>query len=271
MPSMPSISTTRRTLAQVEALARATLVSLMRQRLTPLLLGFAAFGVAVALLMSTVDIGVRFRLFEDLLLAAEGLLLHALALLYGFDLLRRDQADLLYILPLSTTLGRSRYLVARFLGVVAGVFAVTLVMLLLDTALLAAVEGAVRPAFLGQVALFGMSAGLLAALVFALAQVTSPLGAVLYAAAFWVAGNGLDEAYLFAGQHLPSFGMLAVKVAYLLLPNFSLFDLTSMVVNGASVSPVRWLFPIAYGAGYAGLLVAVAARRFRGRVLVGGD
>ncbi len=268
---MPSTSTIRRCLSQLEAVARASVISLLRQRLTPLLAGFGLLCVAVALLMSTIDIGVRFRLFENLLLSAEVLLLHALALLYAFELLRRDQADMLYVLPLATALGRGRYLAGRYLGVVAALGLFVLLCVVLDLGLSLATEGAWRPLLAGQAALFGLSAALLAALVFAFAQLSSPLGAVLYAVALWLIGNGLDELYIYLQQEGGAAALALGRGLYYLLPDFSFFDLTSRVINRDPIAAADWLFAVAYGLGYSALALLFAARRFRRRVLAGGE
>ena len=61
-------------LSFVSAIARATLISLLRNRLTVFLISMMVLFTLLCVLISTVDAGIRFRLFENLMLSGPGII-----------------------------------------------------------------------------------------------------------------------------------------------------------------------------------------------------
>ena len=92
-----------------------TALSLLRQKITSFFLITTIFLIGIGTLMSTVDIGIRFRLFENILLASQTLLIHLFAWIYTFEQWRKEFSQNLFVLPLSTDISRFQYLVGRYL------------------------------------------------------------------------------------------------------------------------------------------------------------
>lgn len=217
--------------------------------------------------MSSVDIGVRFRLFENLLISFQALLLHLAAWLYLFEMLRKEQAFGLYVLPLSTPLPRWQYFLGRFFGVAWLIASLTLLFLALDTVLLAWISQSVKPALLWQVAMLGCSALLGMALMQFLAVLTNPITAVVYSIMLWLIGNGLDELVIFAGQKLNVASQSICWTLYYLWPNFSFFDFTDRVANGYAVTATQTSFTLCYCLGYCALLLGAACFLYQKQAL----
>lgn len=250
------------------ALARATLLSLLRNRLTSFTLVLLVAFTALSLLMSTVDAGIRIRLFENILISVQTFLLYAVSWLFAFDLLRREQQELLYVLPLSTGISRSEYLCGRFLGLVFFLVILGACLLFLDALLLLVVEENIVMDVLLQIALTMCGAVLAAALVFALAVWTSAFAAVIFAVMLWVIGHGLDELIVFADQQLPAGAFHVSQGLYYLLPNFSITDMSTHVLNRLPMSWQAWLLPALYCLGYSALIMALACQAFHKKALV---
>ena len=213
---------------------------------------FASFA------LSSANIGQPYKLFWDLLLFVQAFWLHALALLWAYELAKNEQLLRLARLPLSTPMSRSRYEASRFLALALAFSPLLLLLAAINTVL---ANGMVA----WQGALFGLSALLAGFLVLTLARFFAPVSAVLYATALVVVGNGLDELYLYAGFQ-ESIGLLdpVAKLLYIALPNFSLFDHQSAAVAG--LLPDFWSFaglPVSYALLMGAALLALSVWRLR--------
>lgn|GEM_PF-1133043 len=255
---MLCISNTHRSLQPLKAVATATFKSLLRQRITPFMLVLGGLFMGLGLLLSSVDLGVRYRLFENILLSAQIFLLHALAWLYLFEVLRQEQALNLCVLPLSAGIPRAHYYAAKFLGVLGIVLLYGLFFVLVDALLMWLIEGQWRVPVLLQVSLFVVSAVLAMALLWFFAAFVSPINAVIYSILLWFIGHGLDELWIVVSQQLGGLAMFVVTAGYYLLPNFSFFDLMSLTVNQQPMAWAAYFFGVFYGLGYSLILVGFA-------------
>ena len=253
------------------AIARATLVSLLRNRLTTFLISLMVMFTLLCVVISTVDAGVRFRLFENLMLSGQALLLYGFAWLYSFEILRREQSDLLFMLPLSTGIARSDYLIGRFLGLSLVIMILGGCFVLLDAILMFWLEGAFIWQPLMQIVITTFGAILAAAIVFCFGVITSAFSAVIYSLLFWLIGHGLDELYLFAEQQMSVVAQSITKLFYYLLPNFSLTDLSTTALNRLPSTSWDWIFPMIYSLGYSAILLLIASSLYRRKALVGND
>jgi hypothetical protein len=226
------------------------------------ILALLVLSILAAFALSTADIGQPYKLFYDLLLFVQSFWLHALLLLWAYELAKNEQSFHLARLPLSTPLSRRAYEAGRFGALVLA--ALPLLVLLAVVNLLLA-EGALA----WQGALYGFSALLAGFLVLILSRFVAPASAVLYATALLVIGNGLDEFYLYA--HFEESGASLVwlaKTLYVALPNFSLFDHQSALIGGA---PWAWFsfvwLPIGYGVLLGWLIFEISCFCFRKKAL----
>jgi hypothetical protein len=232
--------------------------SLWRSGLVKGILFMLALSLAAAFILSSADIGKANKLFWDLLLVFEALWLHALALLWAYELCKEEELLFLARLPLSTPLTRSRYEGGRFLALAAAFLPVCVLILLINAVV-------ASPLVVWQSLLYALSALLGGFLVLTLSRFVSPVSAILFSAALVAIGNGLDELYLYAilkksGAVMKVFS----ETLYVILPNFSLFDRQSEAVEGIVDSAFGfWVLPVAYFALLAGALFSLAVWRFK--------
>lgn len=253
------------------AIARATFTSLLRNRLTAFLLSLVLLFTLMCLIISTVDEGIRFRLFENLMLSSQTLLLYGFAWLYSFEILRREQSDLLFMLPLSTGVSRSSYLIGRFVGLALVIFVLGCCFLLLDLLLIFWLEKTIVWQLLMQILITTCGAILAAAIVFCFGVFTPAFSAVIYSLLFWLIGHGLDELYLFAEHHMSAIAQIMTKSFYYVLPNFSLTDLSTIALNRLPSTSWDWAFPIVYSLTYSILLLFIASIFYQRKALVADD
>lgn len=254
-------------LFSIITIARATVYSLLRSSLTKFLLSLVLLLVIISWASSSVDMGIRFRLFENTLLATQCLMMNLLAWFFSFDVLRRDESEKLYMLPLSTSISPGIWQLGRFVGVIAVLTGTGLLLLILDQALLLSLEGSLPLAMLLQLFLYILSACLSVAVIFCLAAFVPVLSAVIYAVIIWIIGNGLDELLLVAEDKFGDSAQQLSLLFYYLLPNFSFFDISSDALNHLPVDAGDTLFRLLYPGLYSLLLVMIAAFVYSRKVI----
>jgi Cu-processing system permease protein len=253
------------------AIAHATFLSLLRNRFTVFLISLVVLFTLLCLAMSTVNIGIRFRLFENLILSSQTFLLYGVAWLYGFDILRRDQQELLFMLPLSTGMSRRAYYSGRFWGLVALILLIGFSFVVINIVLIAYLEHAIVWPIIFQTVITIFGAILSAAILMCFGVNLSAFSAVIYSILMWFIGHGLDELVLFSEKQLnPSLHSIT-QMLYSTLPNFSLTDLSSIALNRLPNSAIDWLFPVFYCSIYSALLIALACLLYEKKSLAGND
>lgn len=253
---------------KITVLAITTFRSCKRQKITTFLLIIIGLSIALGLLMSTVDIGIRFRLFENILISTQIMVIHGLAWIYAFEVMRRETYCGLFVLPLSTSLKRHHYILGKFIGInmIIGLFC--LLMVFLDFTLLSIIEHQFRLPILWQIILSFFSAFMTVSLFYFFSTITSAVQALLYTISCWFIGHGLDELYLFVTQNALETIKPLIYALYLIFPNFSFFDMTSEVLATQTLNQQQVFFPVIYSLGYSSLLLFFTARNFKQKSLL---
>ena len=218
--------------------------------------------MAGALLMLSFDIGVRYRLLENTLLASQCFLLHLFAWSFGFDVLKKNTAEKLYVLPFSTSLSARSWLLGRFSGAAILVVGMGLLFLLVDTVLFAALKIDIFSVLMLQVLLYVASACLSLAVIFFLSCFLDVLSALIYGVVLWIIGHGLDELLLLTDQQFEPAVQILVQCFYYLLPNFSFFDISSQALNRLPIETEKLVFILTYPLIYIVVLLDIGAAIF---------
>lgn len=234
------------------------------------ILGILLLIVTYAL--SDVNIAVKFKLFEDVLLSSQMLLFHLAALFYAFELLSKDRHQGLFVLPLSTGMGHGSYLFSLWGGISIMVTILWGLFALVDVGILFLIEGEVHLLIIWQLFLYLLSALLVTALVVAGSRYVPSLNALIYAITFWMVGGGLDELLLFAEKGDSAALYFLASGLFYIFPNFSFFDFQSMVVNRAPLDAYAfYLFPIIYFLTATFLILMLGWLQYRKQALHVGD
>ncbi len=253
------------------AVCRFALTLLAKERSAYLVIVLAVAFVGLALVFGDTQIGAPHKLFEDTLLATQAFLLQGAALFYGFLLRSKEEALGLHVLPLAYGLSRGRYLLGMMLAPAALLGLVALGLAAADTVLIFLVEGSLRSAVLAQLLAYYLASMLLGMVFFTLSHYVSITNALLYTVVLVLVGNALDEVLIYVKTLQAPEALVAVKLLFYLLPNFSLYDFQSAVVNRRDIGWYTGLvFPLAYTLVWGALLYGVAWLRFVTKVLRGG-
>ncbi|HET9554211.1 MAG TPA: ABC transporter permease [Anaeromyxobacteraceae bacterium] len=249
-------------------IARVTLAEALRDRLLYNLVVFAVLLVAGSLTISQLTLGDQFRIIANIGTSATQVFGLLIAVFLGVGLVSREMDRRTCYPALARPVSRAGFVVGKYLGLLAT--------LGLNVALMAAATGVMLSLYVGQQALsvpafaaaFALTflqlavAGALAVLFSTFSTATlSAIFALSIVGAGWLFGE--VRAFWVAARQVELKGLIRVLDA--LLPNMSLLDLKESVTYGDPVTLGSVLARAAYGAGYAGVLVALAALVFSRR------
>jgi ABC-type transport system involved in multi-copper enzyme maturation permease subunit len=172
---------------------------------------------------------------------------------------------------LAKPIGRTRFLLGKYLGTSTVLFVSVLVMAAVHQGLMLYASGALEPRLLlGALAILLMLL-LLAALATFFSTVASPFLSGMFTLALYLTGRSLHHMkYLILKlenvYEMPS-AAVPLKVLYYLVPNFAVYDIDGEVVHGLSL-PDGYLGMLAlYTLAYSAVLLAGAALAFSRRDL----
>lgn len=259
-------------LKKVHALSSFYMQSMLKQKASYIFVILTLVILVLSWLSSDLNIGKKYKLFEDLMLTSQMFLLHLAAIFYAFEMLQKERLSGSFVLPLSTHISRRTYLFASFLAMTKLLLLLMSIFMLIDAVVLFIVESEIVWLVLFQLFLYTLSAILVVYLILMFAQYVSIMNALIYALTLFVIGGALDELYRYVFYLHPDESLQPlVTVLYYAVTNFSLFDIQSFVVN-RSVFETRILIePVIYFFIMATLVFYVATIKFEKRVLKVGE
>lgn len=232
------------------------------------LAGVVAAGVALLALTqvaSPLALGEGRRLTVDLGLSGVSVLGLLVVLLVGTSLVAREiERRTIYNL-LSRPITRAAYLVGKWAGLSAALWAVAL---LLGLALLALLElrgfsGHGR-AVTEAVYLAGLELTVVTSLAVLFSALSTPVLSALYTLALYAVGQWSYDLRGFAARFPEPLSTLLETVANL-VPNLPLFNMRALAAAGSTTSAGHLGMATAYAAVYAGCVLALAAAAFERR------
>lgn len=232
------------------------------------LAGLVVAGVAViaiAQVASPLAMGESRRLTVDLGLTAISLLGLLAVLLVGTSLVAKEVERRTIYNLLSRPITRPTYLVGKWAGLSAALWAMALA---LGAALwlLVALRGA--PGLAGPlveaVYLAGLEMTVITALAVLFSALSTPVLSALYTLAFFLIGNWSDDLRAFA-SHAPAGAAAVLHTVANLVPNLPLFNMRTLVAEGHGAPALQLGMATLYAAAYVGCVLYLAAAAFESR------
>lgn len=287
-------------LLQIIAIARNTLVELIRQKIFYIILVFALCAIGSSIFMARLSFQEEFQMLKDVCLGAMSIFTSLLAILATANFLPKDLEERTIYTLLSKPVPRFAYLLGKLLGIISllflftvlmsGVFA--LILWLRESAVLAATAAqfaenpeakeelqaalqAVRDSTFnvnlvpGIIIIFVKSALLASMTLFISTFSTSSLFTVMISAAIYFIGHLQATArdYWLEGVTGEWWKTLLVAVVALVFPDLQAFNLADDVIAGVAIPFALFLKTFALGWTYVAVYFALAAFVFSGREL----
>jgi ABC-type transport system involved in multi-copper enzyme maturation permease subunit len=253
---------------QTWAIAVTTIREALRERLLHNLLVFAVLLVIGSLTISQLTLGEQFRIIANIGTSATQIFGTLIAVFLGVGLVTREIDRRTCYPALARPVSRAGFVVGKYLGL--------LVTLALNVALMALATGLMLVAYRGTATfldrsyaatflLTGVQLAICGAFAVLFSTFTTATLASIYTLAIVGAGWLFGEVRSFWLQAKQVELKSLVRVLDVLLPNMSLLDLKESVTYGDPVALGSVLARAAYGVGYAGTLVLLAAFLFTRR------
>ncbi len=254
----------------IAAIAAVTVREALRQKLAVNLLVFALALLSATLTISALTFGEQYRIIVDLGLSSMEIFGTLIAVLLGAGLVARDVERRSLYPVLAKPVSRTRYLVGRYLGLLATVTLNMLAMELVFGAVLATYLGGLG--FLRDTPFFPVLASMVVrfAVVGAIAAFFSTFStatlATIFALSLVVAGHLSSDLVRYWGAQGPVAAAIG-KVAYLIVPNLEALNLKEAMVYRDPIPVSFALTGLGYGVAYSVAVVAFAAAIFSRRDL----
>jgi len=256
--------------SKIAAIASVTIREAIRQKLAVNLLVFAVGILAASITISSLTFGEQYRIIADIGLSAMEIFGTLIAVFLGAGLIARDVERRSLYTVIAKPVSRARYLLGRYLGLVA-----TLLLNLAAMALVFALVLAIYTRGLGFLRDTPFLAVLLSmavrfAVVSALATLFSCFStatlAAIFSLALVVAGHLSSDLLRYWSAQGKGAGALGTA-AFLLVPNLEALNLKEAMVYKDRIPLSFAATGVAYGLLYAAAVIALAIAVFSRRDL----
>ncbi len=250
------------------AIAQNTVREALRERLLYNLVVFAIVLIAGSLTISQLTIGEQFRIIADIATSSTQVFGTVIAVFLGVSLVSRELDRRTAYVILARPVSRAQFIVGKYLGLLATILLNVLVMAATTVVVfMIYARGGQIPggAFLAAFGLLVVQFAICLALAVLFASFSTATLATIFSLTLVGAGHVFSEVRAFWLKS-PEAGMKQlVRILDFTLPNMGLLDMKEALTYGDPIQTGSVLARAAYGLGYAGVLVAIAAMVFSRR------
>ncbi|UCE86443.1 MAG: ABC transporter permease subunit [Deltaproteobacteria bacterium] len=252
-------------LIRIYTLAGNTLREVIRNRILYVLLCFAIVLIATGVVLSALSYVEQERILQDVGLGSIRLFGTVIAIFLGVGVLHKEVDRRTIYTILSKPISRSEFVLGKYLGLTATIW----LQLLIMSAAFALISWlAHAPLGTGHAAallLSGLEMSLMVAVATLFSAFTTPMLASFFTAGIWVVGHlTRDLRQLASHSDVSAVRELAVWI-HRLLPDLESFNVSIQAVHGLPIEGSEVTLPIAYGIGYASLVLILAIVLFERR------
>lgn len=260
-------------LHRVFAIALNTYREAIRNRVMGVLLLFALGLIAFSTVLGALSLSEDVRIVKDIGLAGIDGFCAIISLFLGVNLLGKELDRKTVYSMLSKPIRRSEFLLGKFVGLLA-TMAVLLVVMSCVLAVVLMFKGGSYDALLlrAQVLIF-FEVVLLVAISLLFSAFSTPYLSAMFTGALWVIGRNMAELTAFVEKKIPDDNVRALASFVLkLLPDFHVFYVSGANLDGRLASIhgqfVNWSYvgwSASYAIGYGLLCLLIASELFRRR------
>lgn len=235
-----------------------------RNRVTVVVFVFAFLMLFISTVALDLTVATFERVMLDLGLGVMSLISAGLVIFLGSGLIPREIERRTIFVVLSKPISRSSFVVARFLGNIATIMVLVLVMSAVLGAQLWAQDFPPGRIFFVSVLGILLQALVLNAVCFVLASSMSQFPAALAGVCLYVVGHMSTDLYRMADRATGAMAGIG-KALWLLMPQLDRLDFKARATYGEVTSNGELLSALAYSFGYAVVLLVVASAFFTRR------
>lgn len=250
------------------AIAATTVREALRERLMYNLVAFALVLIAGALTISQLTVGEQFRIIANVGTGTAQAFGTLIAVFVGVGLVSKEIDRRTCYPVLARPIGRGAFVVGKYLGLVFVLALNTAVMMAVNAATILAYEhdlSFVGTPFFACYGLLLVQFAVCAAFAVLFSSFSTATLATIFTLSVIVAGHVFSSVRGF-WLRSPKAGLKGlVHLLDVILPNMGLLDLKEAFTYGDAVAASTLVYRVLYGAGYAGVIVAIGCVVFSRR------
>jgi ABC-type transport system involved in multi-copper enzyme maturation permease subunit len=247
--------------AAILAIALNTFREAIRDRVLYLLLVFALILIAVSRLLSLLTVGDEEKIIKDVGLSAISLFGVLTAIFVGISLVFKEIERRTVYTLLANPVRRWQFLCGKFAGLFA-VLAMNVGLMSLALFGILLFRGEAPWALLPAILLILVELGIITAFALLFSSLTNPILAAVWTFAMYVSGHLSWSLQLLKEKVPEGLSRHLCDLVYWILPNLGRLDIKGQVVHGMPLPGGFVAYAVAYGAGYALVVVALACLVF---------
>jgi Cu-processing system permease protein len=251
---------------RIGTVAGNTIREAVRNRVLYTLAVFAFVMIGSSVILSNLSYVEQGRILQDLAFASARLVGVVIAIAVGITLIYKEVERRTIYTILAKPVSRAEFLVGKYVGLVATLWMMVVLMGLAFAAVSIIDERPLGWSHLAAMGLLGVELAVVVAVATLFSAFTTPMLAALFTTGIWVAGNLTRDLTELARQtHVESIIGVA-RVLFQVLPDMALFNLSLKASHGLPIDPVSevWI-PLAYGAAYVAATLCLASVIFQRR------
>ena len=240
---------------------------LLKQKITTSVILMTLIFYFILFFISDINIGKRFKLFEDVMLTFEAFVLVFSSFIYSYELKTKHKEGI-FVIPISFGISRKKFYISNYMAIFYILLFFSVVFIVLNTVILLIV-GDDNFMVLWQVVLYFFEAMIISALLLSLSEFLPLFNSAVYTIFIFLIGNGVDEFYIYFHYFKnDNFLHYLSTIFYYLFINFSIFDKHSMIVNHSNWTFFEVvLFPIFYFCVLYLVLTIIGVNRYKNKIL----
>ncbi len=251
---------------KVFAIALNTSREAIRNKVLYSILLFAVLVTAISAAFGSVSIGDAIKFVKDFSLFSISLSGVVTTVVLGVNLLNKELGKRTIYNILSKPVPRWQFLVGKFLGLLA---TLVVMMVLMTTALLVllyALEGKIDWQIVPVVAVMLLELAVLSAVaIFFSSIVVTPTLAGLFTAATFVAGRSTPALAYFIGPDQPTTLRYTARMLYAVLPHLNQFYIADRIAYETTLPSTYYFYALLYAVAYVALLLTLSVAIFQRR------
>jgi ABC-type transport system involved in multi-copper enzyme maturation permease subunit len=252
--------------SRIAAVAGNTVREAVRNRVLYTLVAFAVVMIGSSILLSNLSYVEQGRILQDLAFASARIFGVVIAIAVGVNLIYKEVERRTIYTILAKPISRFEFLVGKYLGLVATIWLMVVVMGLAFAGVSLLDERSLGWSHAAALGLLGVELAVIVALATLFSAFTTPMLAALFTVGIWVAGNLTRDLLELARQTGVEGIQNAAGALYRVLPDLAMFNLSLQASHGLAIDPGSEVFlPLAYGAAYVAAVLCLAGLIFQRR------
>jgi ABC-type transport system involved in multi-copper enzyme maturation permease subunit len=252
--------------SRIAAVAGNTVREAIRNRVLYTLVAFALVMISSSVMLSNLSYVEQGRILQDLAFAAARLFGVVIAIAVGVNLIYKEVERRTIYTVLAKPISRSEFLLGKYLGLVATIWMMVVIMGIAFAAVSLLDQRALGWSHLAAMGLLAVELAVVVALATFFSAFTTPMLAALFTTGIWIAGNLTRDLVALAAQtHVEGIVRIAGAL-YQVLPDLTLFNLALKASHGLPIQPgPEVALPLGYAAAYVGVVLMLASVIFARR------